>query len=761
MTAADREAAGQVDSATFITTGTAVRGAPRFRHQFVLDQRRKDVASATLSLSALGIYEAWINGQPVGQDVLAPGWTAYEHRVHLREYDVTHLLAQTSVIGLLIGNGWYHGRLGWKPTHTYGEAVAAYARLNIVFRDGTTQIVGTSDAWRASGSEVIRDDLYDGQTIDARLREPSWLEADHDLTDWQTARLLSDAPALVRDPAPPVRRVEEVRAVSSWKDGTGKTLVDFGQNLVGWVRLSARGRDGDVVRVRHAEVLENGALSTRPLRSALATDEFILSGGNDHFEPTMTFHGFRYVEIENLPDEHELSAVVVSSNLRRTGYFECSDADLNRLHQNIVWGARGNFVDIPTDCPQRDERMGWTGDIAVFAPTAAYLYDVRTFLEDWLVDLVLEQADAGGVVPLVVPDILKRTVSPADRLPYGNPVALWSDAAVWVPWALWEAYGELVTLEASFDSMAAHCRQVERRLSADGVWDTGFQFGDWLDPDAPSDRPGAAKADARVVATACAFRSASLTARAAELLGRPTAEFVALAARLRQGFRERFVRGGRIESDCATVYALAIVFDLVDGKLRDAAGERLEELVREAGYRISTGFAGTPFVLSALTDTGHVDAAVRLISQRECPSWLYPVTMGATTVWERWDSMLPDGSVNPGAMTSFNHYALGAVADWMHRRIAGLAPLDPGYRRMLVEPVFPEGMLWARGSLETPAGLAQVGWERVGTDVRLAVTVPRGTSAVVRVAGFEQLQLSEGNHVFTVGSAGIQLGTHV
>ncbi|GAA1950533.1 alpha-L-rhamnosidase [Microbacterium aquimaris] len=752
MTAADREAAGQVDSATFITTGTAVRGAPRFRHQFVLDQKLEDVASATLSLSALGIYEAWINGQPVGEDVLAPGWTAYEHRVHFREYDVTHLLAQTSVIGILIGNGWFRGRLGWKPTLAYGEAAAAYAHVRIVFRDGTTQTVSTDREWHANGSEVLRDDLYDGQTIDARLHDSSWLDVDHDVAAWHTVRVVSDTPELVRDQAPPVRRIDEVRPVSWWKSETGSTLVDFGQNLVGWVRLSTRGREGHIVRVRHAEVLQEGALCTRPLRSALATDEFVLSGGDDHFEPTMTFHGFRYIEIENLPDTYDLSAVVVSSDLCRTGYFECSDPDLNRLHQNIVWGARGNFVDIPTDCPQRDERMGWTGDIAVFAPTAAYLFDVKTFLADWLVDLALEQADAQGVVPLVVPDVLKRAVAPSDRLPHGDPVALWSDAAVWVPWALWEAYGELATLEASFDAMAAHCREVEKRLSAEGVWDTGFQFGDWLDPDAPADRPGAAKADPRVVATACAFRSATLAARAAELLGRPSEELVRLAARLRRGFHSQFVDGGRIESDCATVYALAIVFGLLDGAELQLAGDRLERLVEEAGYRISTGFAGTPFVLPALTDTGHVDAAVRLMTQRECPSWLYPVTMGATTVWERWDSMLPDGSVNPGRMTSFNHYALGAVADWMHRRIAGLAPLEPGYRRLLVEPIFPRNLSWARGSLETPKGPAAVSWERRGRDVRMHVTIPRGASAVVRVAGTADIELEEGEHVLPVVS---------
>ncbi len=491
----------------------------------------------------------------------------------------------------------------------------------------------------------------------------------------------------------------------------------------------------------------------RPLRTAMATDHFTLSGGADTFEPRFTFHGFRYAQVDGWPGSLDelrtaLTAVQVGSDLARTGTFASSHDLLNTFHDNVVRGMQGNFLSVPTDCPQRDERLGWTGDIAAFAPTASYLFDTSAFLGDWLRDVWLEQQHADGVIPFVVPDVLKY--SPAEDFGKPNATALWSDAGVWVPWTLYQAYGDTGVLAEQFDSIAAHLRRVRSLLSPEGLWDTVFQFGDWLDPDAPPEDAARAKADPGVVATACAYRSAVIGAEVAAITGHEAeaSEFRELATGLQAAFREHYVADGRIRSDCTTVYALAIVFGLLDEADEAAAGDRLAELAAAAGYRISTGFAGTPFITDALTQTGHLDDAYRLLLQTECPSWLYPVTMGATTVWERWDSMLPDGTINPGQMTSFNHYALGAVADWMHRVVGGLSALAPGYAEVLVAPQPGGGLTWASTSLDTVHGNVAVRWDLVDGELRVRASVPEGVSATVRLPGLEEQRVGGGEHEF-------------
>jgi alpha-L-rhamnosidase len=564
-----------------------------------------------------------------------------------------------------------------------------------------------------------------------------------------------DVERLAEPVGPPVVRADVVKPVQILTSPSGKTLVDFGQNLVGWLRFTVRGEAGATITVRHAEVLEDGEPGTRPLRSAKAADTFILSGGEDFFEPTKTFHGFRYAEITGWPgalSAESIEAVVVHSDLERIGEFECSNPLVNQLHRNIVWGLKGNFLDLPTDCPQRDERLGWTGDIAVFAPTAAFLYDVKGFLQDWLLDLAAEQEAADGLVPITVPDALKYCPQPAE-FPTPESSALWSEASVWVPWALWEAYGDDTVLRNQYGSMASHTRRVEGLLSPTGLWDSGFQFGDWLDPDAAPDQPWAAKADTGVVATACLYRTASITAQTARLLGKTddAEHFEQLAGRVRASFAEHYVASdGTIHSDCTTVYALAIAFDILEtSSQREFAGNRLADLVRDNDYRVSTGFAGTPFITHALTDTGHADEAYRLLLEESCPSWLYPVTMGATTIWERWDSMLPDGTINPGEMTSFNHYALGAVADWMHKAIGGIRPLEPGYAKVLIAPQPGEGIDWAKTSLKTPHGVVRVEWRLAGGALELEATVPEGVTADVELPGGERRSVSGGTHNFS------------
>jgi alpha-L-rhamnosidase len=734
-------------------------GAPLLRGEFVLDEGHGPVVRATLHATAHGIFEAFLNGRPVSDDVLSPGWSSYEWRLRYRSYDVTSLIQPTSVLGMALGNGWFRGRLGWSGQGAfYGDELAALAQLEIEFSDGHLQTIVTNQSWTAGPSAVLSNDIYDGETIDARRKSAAWLQPGFSNRDWtgvHTAEL--DLATLTPYLGPPARRQEKLRALKIWTSPTGKALVDFGQNLVGWVRLEARGPAGTTVTLRHAEVLEHEELGTRPLRTAKATDRFILSGGDDVFEPTFTFHGFRYVEVDGWPGGAEalrqaqgaLTAVVVSSELPRIGEFECSDELLNQLHRNVIWGTRGNFLDVPTDCPQRDERLGWTGDIAIFAPTAAYLFDVEDFLRDWLADLAAEQRAANGMVSFVVPDVLKYVDKPS-YFPAPESTAIWSDAAVWVPWALWQAYGDREVLSDQFDSMTAHVRRVQSLLSPTGLWDTGFQFGDWLDPTAPPDDPISSKADNGVVATACLYRDFRILTETADLLERTgdAAHFAELAERTKTAFNDHYVSDdGTIRSDAQTVYSLAIVFGLLADKTALLAGKRLADLVAESGHRIQTGFAGTPYVLDALSTTGHLDEAYRLLLQRECPSWLYTVMMGATTMWERWDSMLPNGTINPGQMTSFNHYALGAVADWMHRNIGGISPLEPGYSRVLIAPQPGGGIRWARSSLQTRHGKISVSWtQEAEGPIELDIVVPDGVAAMVQLPGSDMQEVGSGRH---------------
>ncbi|MDQ0378522.1 glycoside hydrolase family 78 protein [Amycolatopsis thermophila] len=696
---------------------------------------RPGIVSARLYATAHGVYTASINGSPVGDEVLAPGWTSYRHRLRYQTHDVTSLLREgTNDLEFLLGNGWFRGRLGWSGRRAlYGDRLALLAQLEVTYADGTTEVVGTDERWSARESRIVSDDLYDGQHTDLTLTES---EVD------SVEVVEADLGRLVAPEGPPVRVTEVVPAVRVWSSPSGKTLVDFGQNVVGWVRV--RVRDAREVTVRHAEVLENGELGVRPLRSAKATDTYVLPGGTETvLEPSLTFHGFRYAEVSGVDDLRaaDLEAVVVHSDLRRTGWFTCSDPDLEKFHDNVVWGMRGNFVDVPTDCPQRDERLGWTGDIQVFSPTASFLYDCAGFLRSWLADLAADQRP-DGAVPFVIPDVL----------PGDDPTATaWGDAAVVVPWVLYQRFGDAEVLARQFDSMRGWVDKIAS-LTTDDVWAGGFQFGDWLDPAAPPDDPFAAKADSDVVATAYLARSAEIVADAAEVLGRDGSKYRTLSERTRAAFAREYVTGsGRVLSDAPTVYAQAIEWALLPTpEQRSAAGRRLADLVRTNGFRIATGFVGTPLITDALTDAGYPGLAYRLLLERGCPSWLYPVTMGATTIWERWDSMLPDGSINPGEMTSFNHYALGAVADWMHRTVAGLAPWAPGYREMTVRPVPNAALTHASARHETPYGEASVAWRRDSGRLTLEVVVPPGVTAKVHVPGDSAVEVRHGRHSWTV-----------
>jgi len=719
--------------------------APYLRREFEL---RPGVKAARLYITSLGLYEAQINGSIVGDQVLAPGWTVYDQRLRYQTFNVTGMLHEgRNAIGAILADGWYRGRIGFGGgrRNIWGEHLALFAQLEIRYENGTNERIGTDETWRAATGPILLSGIYEGETYDARLELSGWSSPGFDDAQWKSVSKLEwDLNSLIAPVGPPVRRIERITPVSITRSPSGRTLLDFGQNLVGRLHLTVQGPAGQTITLRHAEVLENGKLCTRPLRNAEATDRYTLRGeGVETWEPRFTFHGFRYAEVDGWPGElqpADICTVVIHSDMERTGWFECSDPLLNRLHANVLWSMRGNFVDIPSDCPQRDERLGWTGDLQVFSPTASFLYDVSGFLQSWLADLAVEQAKAGGSVPPFIPN----TVGVA----FGAGAA-WADAATVVPWVLYERFGDLGILAAQFESMRAWVDYVASVAGEKHLWERGFQFGDWLDPTAPPDKPWQGRTDKAIIASAYFVHSAELVGKAASVLGRNTdkTRYLSLAAEARTAFARKYITpAGRMVSDAETAYALALAFDLLPSpEQRKCAGERLAELVRDGGYTIRTGFVGTPLICDALCRSGHYLAAYRLLMQRECPSWLYPVTMGATTIWERWDSMLPDGSINPGEMTSFNHYALGAVADWMHRTIGGLTPAEPGYRRIEIHPRPGGGLTHARASHLTPYGLVECAWKIEGRNINVEVVIPPNATALVTLPGSDASPVEVGS----------------
>jgi alpha-L-rhamnosidase len=672
------------------------------------------VSDARLYVTAHGAVAVFINGHEATDEVLAPGWTSYQRRLAARAHDVTHLLRTgANEVCALVAPAWFSGRFGLRETRgLYGDHVALLAQL-----EARGEVVAATDTtWSASSAPYTLAEIYDGETFDGCLEaEPA------------TVALAESDPSVIVWPAvPPIRRTQVVAPVSRTA-ADGVVRLDFGQNLVGRLRVGRHApQRGSRIVMRHAEVLApDGSLFTEPLRTAKATDAHVARGDAvEVYEPTFTFHGFRYAEISH-DETAEAEAVVVHSDLERTGRFWCSNPLVQRLHDNVVWGHRGNFVSVPTDCPQRDERLGWTGDAQVFSPTASFLFDCETFWESWLADLAADQRE-DGCVPPVVPDV---------GLEIGNGAAGWGDAAAVVPWTTYQAYGDETVLRLALPSMTAWADYVFSRLDGDHRWRRDFQFGDWLDPDAPTAEPWRAKARYDLVASAYAVRTTDIVARAASVLREDpvAARYRERAALLREAWWRNY---GDAAATTQTGCALAIEFALAPDPA--AIGDALVRLVREAGDHLATGFLGTPLLLPALERTGHLDVAYDVLLQRTCPSWLYQVLAGATTIWERWDALRPDGSVptaslggTGSSMVSFNHYAYGAVADWLHRTVAGLAPGEPGYRHVVVRPR-PGGRLSAAGAeLMSRFGRTRVDWRVERETLRVDVEIPPNATASI------------------------------
>ncbi len=716
------------------------------------------VRSARAYVTCLGLYEMELNGRRVGDQVFTPGWTAYDTRLQYQTYDITgDLKTGKNVVGVTLGDGWYRGNLAFDgQRNTYGDKAALLMQIQITYTDGRAAVVTSDGTWKSSTGPILASDIYNGETYDARLEMPGWSSAGFADQSWHPVRVVENPRlALIAPEGPPVRKIEEVKPVKILRTPAGDTVVDMGQNMVGWIRLNVKGPAGTEVTLRHAEVLDRaGNFYTENLRSARQTDTYILRGGDaEVFEPHFTFHGFRYVAVDGFPGEltlENLTGVVIHSDIRPTGRFESSNALLNQLQHNIVWGQKGNFLDVPTDCPQRDERLGWTGDAQAFARTASFNFDVAGFYTKWLKDLAADQK-ASGAVPHVIPNVLDRK-SPNESA--GS--AGWADAAVVVPWTVYLVYGDTRVLERQYPSMKAWVDFMARRAGTKLIWDTDFTFGDWLAfATTRSDYPGATT-DKDLVCQAYFAHSTDLLQRTAAVLGKSddAARYADLLARIKKVFLDEFVTpNGRLASNTQTAYALALGFDILPEQLRASAARRLAENVRSFGH-LTTGFLGTPLLCQVLADYGYWDEAFLLLNRKEYPSWLYPITQGATTIWERWDGQKPDGTFQDKGMNSFNHYAYGAIGEWLYKAVAGIEidPQQPGYRHVLIQPHPGGGLEHAMAAIDTVYGPALSDWKIANGHFTLAVEVPPNSKATVLLPGARRDQLRESGRPIAAGN---------
>ena len=700
------------------------------------------IRSARAYVTSRGLYEVAINGRRVGDELFTPGWTAYHKRIQYQTYDVTeHVRQGGNAVGVTLGDGWYRGVIGFSEQRNYyGDRLGLLLQIRIEYDDGQVDVFGTDEQWRASTGPIRMSDIYMGEVYDARLERPGWTLPGYTSAAWQAVRLLEGPQVRLVAPAgPPVRRVEEIQPVEVIRTPNGDTVFDLGQNIVGWVKLtvdSAAATAGDAIVLRHAEVLDgNGNLYVENLRTATQRVEYILAGDERRtvFEPHFTFQGFRYVAVEGYPGEltlDDLTGVVIHSDMANTGKFEVSNEQLNQLQHNIQWGQKGNFLDVPTDCPQRDERMGWTGDAQVFCRTAGFNMQVAPFFTKWLGDVAADQY-ANGSIPWVVPDVLTS----GSR---GAGATGWADAGIIIPWTIYLVYGDERILEAQYDSMRAWVAFMRERAGEDLVWTGDFHFGDWLayattDPAYPGATTGTDG-----IATAFFAHSTGLLAKMARILGRhdDARRYDTLRERIVAAYRHEFVtETGRVAENTQTAYVLALHFDLLPASLRAEAARRLVADIRARENHLTTGFLGTPYLLHVLTRFGYVDVAYDLLLQDTYPSWLYPVTQGATTIWERWDGQRPDGSFQDPGMNSFNHYAYGAVGDWMYQVVAGLDanPEAPGYRHARIQPQPGGGLTYAKVALETMYGRTESDWELTDSQIVLRVVMPPNTTATVRI----------------------------
>ncbi len=737
-------------SAKWITPGftdnSPLQPSPLFRKDFNLD---KKIRSATAYITAHGLYEATINGQRVGDAYLTPGWTSYNKRLQYQAYDVTALLQQgNNAVGAMLGSGWYRGHVGYDPTpNLYGKDIALLFQLQITYTDGSTATIVSDDSWKSSTSAIRSSEIYYGETIDARKAQPGWATTKFDDKGWSGV-IVQDFPKdiLIATINEPVKQHETFKPVRIFKTPKGEQVIDFGQNLVGWVKFKVTGKAGDTIKLSHAEVLDKpGDFYTDNLRSAKSQDIYVLSGkGEETFEPHFTWQGFRFVKVEGYPGEikpENFTAITLYSDMKPMGTFTCSNPMINQLQHNIQWGQKGNFLDVPTDCPQRDERLGWTGDAQVFSRTASYNMNVHNFFAKWLKDVAADQYSSGSV-PHVIPDVIKRKGSE----PGGS--AGWSDVSTIVPWNMYLAYGDKRILENQYSSMKAWVDYMQHQ-SKNNLWNTGSHFGDWLFYSVNDDNDGSSAITSKYLIAQCFYAySTSLLVNAAQVLGKTddVTYYKGLLEKVKDAFVKEYVTpNGLISSDTQTAYVLALQFDMLPENLRQQAADRLVVNVRRYGNHLTTGFLGTPYLCHVLSRFGYTDVAYKLLLQDTYPSWLYPVKMGATTIWERWDGIRPDGSFEAASMNSFNHYSYGAIGDWMYRVVSGIDTKDdgPGYKQITIKPHPGGDFTYASADYETGYGAVSSHWKLEANNLVLDVVIPANTTATIYVPVKEKSQVTE------------------
>jgi alpha-L-rhamnosidase len=712
------------------TEDSVMRPSPIFRKEF---STSKKIVSAMAYVTAHGLYEAQINGQRLGSSCLTPGWTSYKNRLQYQVYDVTDLLIKgNNAIGIMLGSGWYRGIIGFSNNiNVYGKDISLLFQMNITYSDGSKELVSSDESWKCSTGEIRYAEIYNGEIIDARLNKPGWALPGFNDANWDgvvTKDYSKDI--LIATYNEPVTRHETFKPIRVFKTPKGEQVLDFGQNLVGWVHLVARGNKGDSIKISHAEVLDKeGNFYTDNLRHAKAEDIYVLNGsGEEAFEPNFTWHGFRYIKLEGYPGEikpENFTAVALYSDMKPTGTFTSSNQLINQLQHNIQWGQKGNFLDVPTDCPQRDERLGWTGDAQVFSRTATFNMNVNDFFAKWLKDVAADQVN--GSVPFVVPNVLG---------PNAAGSAGWADVATIIPWNIYLAYGDLEVLEDQYNSMKAWVEFMHGK-SINNLWNNGFHFGDWLFYRPEDDNDGrAAVTDKYLIAQCFYAHSTQLLINAARVLHRDDDEatYTSLLQKIKEAFtREYMTPNGRLVSGTQTAYVLSLDFDMFPDTLRTQAAARLAENVKNYDNHLTTGFLGTPYLCEVLTRFGYDSVAYKLLLQPTYPSWLYPVKMGATTIWERWDGIKPDSTFETPGMNSFNHYSYGAIGDWMYRSMVGIDTYEDGvgYKHIKIKPHIGGDFVYASASLETYYGKVGNEWKIDGNNVTMDTEIPPNTTATI------------------------------
>ena len=721
-----------------------------FRREITTD---KPIARARLYATAMGIYEVELNGKKLGDRYFAPGFTSYKSYLQYQTYDVTPFMTGHDTLTATVAGGWAVGSFVFtRKNRVTADRQALLAELRIEYEDGSVEVIGTDSSWQVTEDSPVRmADIYDGETYDATKETTGWHNA--------APEMLKITPAITAEYGAPVKAHEVMHPVAVTTAKDGEVIYDFGQNFAGVIHMKLNGKAGQVITVRHAEILNpDGTLNTTFLRTAKATATYTCRDGEQEYSPRFSYMGFRYAGVKGIdPKELEIEAVALYSDVAQHGGFHCSDEMLNKLQSNITWSAKSNFVDIPTDCPQRDERMGWTGDINVFAPTALYNFELSRFLEKWLRDVKAEQLPTGGL-PNTVP-----------VQGYGFPATMpemavdwWGDACVNVPWALYEATGNVDILRAMYPTMQKYVKAC-RFWAGFGIgkhryiWHTPavLHFGDWVAPDVP--KMSQWQGRSKYTATASLCNTSGRLAKIARLLGKDedAAQYETLSAKVADAYCSILTDGsGKAKDEFQTAYVLPLYLNMFPENVKAKAAENLVKLVEKSDYKIGTGFPGTPYILFALADSGHADTAFKMLLNTQCPSWLYEVRVGATTVWERWDGLdengeCPIGDDGTDQMISYNHYASGAVGAFLYRRVLGVEPVLPGYKLFKFAPLVGGGLTEADGTVGTPYGEIKAAWHIENGEMTTEITVPMGTACTVTLPGGVEQNLSGGSYTLT------------